>query len=105
MHNLTTTLVDVATAASKIHVDPSQIDDAGPIIMASDIHPGGNGTAPLRITLSMSHHNNEFVTHQQNMQDGGRFGGHYFRSGPGETHALVLAMKDFVERTNKLLHS
>ena len=80
--------------------------------LTSSIRPGDLCTAPLRILLHESHSSTptrpEWVTHQQNMQDGGMFSGHYFRAGDGVVNpayaemspieAYAAALTDYVAR-------
>jgi hypothetical protein len=63
----------------------------------SSVRPGELCTAPLRIVLHESHISTaarpEWVTHQQNMQDGSFFTGHYFRAGDGIVNPAYPEMK------------
>ena len=77
----------------------------------SSIRPGDQCTAPLRILLHESHSSTlerpEWVTHQQNMQDGGMFGGHYFRAVLPNNYqeqalAYAEALADYAERCHSL---
>ena len=82
----------------------------------SSIRPGDQCTAPLRILLHESHSSTlehpEWVTHQQNMQNGAKFSGHYFRAGDGIVNpaypemspieAYAAALTDYVARCEVL---
>ena len=84
--------------------------------LTSSIRPGDTYTAPLRVLLHESMSSTaarpEFVTHQQNMQDGGMFSGHYFSvrtflpSGEVDpsavVHAYTEALKDYIARCEVL---
>lgn len=58
--------------------------------------PGDGVTAPLRIVLHKASHNNEWVTHMENMQVGGYMYGHYFGSN------YKKAVADYEQRCAKL---
>lgn len=61
---------------------------------------GGNGLAPMRITLRVDRHRQEFVTHRRNEQTGGHSQGSYFRIGnPTLTMpASDAALSDYLSR-------
>lgn len=64
--------------------------------MMSAVKPGDGMTAPLRIVLHKANHNDEWVTHFENMQAGGLHSGHYH----GRDYAK--AVEDYRQRCEKL---
>ena len=64
--------------------------------LRSKVAPGDGVTAPLRVILHKAAHNGEWATHLENMQVGGKFYGHYFRTD------YEAAVKDFHLRCEKL---
>lgn len=67
-----------------------------PVGLKSPIKPGDGMTAPGRIVLHKSAHNDEWVTHWENMQSGGYVYGHYF----GKDYPA--AVEDYRQRCEKL---
>lgn len=65
------------------------------VSLASPTSPGASATAPCRVVLHHSNRNNEWVTHLENMQVGGKFWGHY-------TYSYAEALADFKDRCTKL---
>lgn len=106
-------------------VDPEQyfysiIDRLRPVnfSMTSPVAPGWGGTAPLRVVLhhsvSSSARREEWVTHLENMQAGGKFYGHYttdyekaledYKYRCAEIKVKWEDSETFVENTEESLH-